>query len=206
VRTTDFLPSNSTDPWYLIHCQPRKEAYAAQALITLLGVSAYLPECKVHSRGKMQYIPFFPGYLFVQVDLQKVPPSKLNTNPGVVRLVEFGGDPQVVPPEIIEETAERLRQLDGMLPPSFRPGDTVRMMRDGALQDLEMIFVGPTTSAQRVCVLLNFLGRLKEVHVDTNLLEKAPANEAVKTIAQTATYRQKERYTRGKGRKIKRSA
>ena len=37
-----------------------------------------------------------------------------------------------------------------------------------------MVFVGPTTPSKRVRVLLYLLGRLKEVQVDVDALEKIP--------------------------------
>jgi hypothetical protein len=83
----------------------------------------------------------------------------------------------------------------------FRSGDAVRVKHGGPLQDLEMIFVGPMTGSRRVCVLLNFLGRLKQVHLDGETLEKVPSRTATDNTAISA-YSYKKRYTRGKGRKI----
>src|SRR5579859_3874209 len=85
--------------WYLVHCQPRKETYAASSLKHLLNILVFLPESQIRSRGIVKYSPFFPGYIFINADLQKMPKSRINTCPGVLRLVEFGGDPQSVPPQ-----------------------------------------------------------------------------------------------------------
>jgi len=87
----------TSGPWYLVHCKPRKELYAANALRTLLQLSIFLPENQIRSRGGVRQVPFFPGYIFAQVDLQKVARSHINASPGVIRLVEFGGEPQPVP-------------------------------------------------------------------------------------------------------------
>ena len=160
------------DPWYLIHCKARKEQYAASMLEKSLDLTVYLPEWKNTIRRKVQILPLFPGYLFVQADLEKVPLSQVNTTPGVLRLVDFGGGPQPVPHHVIEGIAGRLNQIDQIYRPSFQPKDIVRFKNNAPLKDLEMIFVGPMTSSQRVTVLLNFLGRLKEVHVDIASLEK----------------------------------
>lgn len=164
--------------WYLIHCQPRRERYASHALESQLGLSIFLPEYKIRSRGKIRKMPFFPGYIFVQADLQQVPRSQINATPGVLRLVAFGDDPQPVPIEVIEVIDERLAQFDQANVQPFQSGDIVRVKQRGSLQDLEMIFVGPLTSSHRVTVLLNLLGRLKEVHVDIEILEKVSSTPA----------------------------
>jgi len=191
----------SNDPWYLIHCQPRKEISAANALKSNLGISVYIPEYHLCFRGHERNIMLFPNYIFAQADLQKVPLSKINTTFGVLRLVGFDRGPQPVPSYVIEQMRERFKDMVMPKHQQFCPGDMVRIKRDGPLQDLEMIFVGPTTSSQRVSVLLSFLGRLKEVYLDAEALEKVSSPITSDNNVVTA-YHQRERYTRGKGRKI----
>lgn len=166
--------------WYLIHCQSHKERYASQALESRLGLSSFLPEYKISSRKGIRSIPFFANYLFVQADLQHVPPSQINATPGVIRLVAFGGEPQPIPYEVIKMIYKRLDQFDQNNVSPFKPGDVVRVKQEGPLQNLEMIFVGPSTPGYRVTVLLNLLGRLKEVKLDIETLEKVsiPKNES----------------------------
>jgi transcriptional antiterminator RfaH len=190
--------------WYVIHCQSRKERYAANAIKSYLRLFAYIPEYKQKYHGTIKHFPLFPGYIFVQADLQKVPPSQINASPGVLGLVAFGGDPQPVPHDVIEEIVERLKHMDTLKPEPFCPGDVVRVKHGGPLQDLEMIFVGPMTASRRVCVLLSFLGRLKQVHLDGETLEKVPSR-TVSEHNEIAAYYRRERYTRGKGRKVKHS-
>jgi len=145
-------------------------------LRSLLDLSVYLPEWKIYSQKKVQSVPLFPGYIFAQVNLRKVALSQINATPGVLRLVSFGGAPQIVPGYVIEGIAERLQQIDGSPPQLFRQGDIVRLKNPGPLRDLEMIFVGRIGSSQRVSVLLNFLGRLKEAQVNIEALEKVRAS------------------------------
>src|SRR6266699_6017775 len=90
------------EPWYVVQCKPNNEGYAAHVLKVLLGLTIFLPEMKVRRRGEVQHVPLFPGYFFVQVDLQKVSRSYIDSSPGVFRLVEFGGVPQAVPPFVME--------------------------------------------------------------------------------------------------------
>ena len=173
ILDTNVNPSCSNETWYLVHCQPKREFYAADVLKTRMGLQIFLPAYNKRMRGKMQRVPFFPGYIFARTDLQETPLSKINTSPGVVRLVDFGGDPSPVPADVVENIASKLAEMDLNGGSTFQPGDQVRVKQSGPLQNLEMVFVGPMTPVRRVCVLLNFLGRLKEVTVDVDLLEKA---------------------------------
>ena len=189
--------------WYVIHCQPRKERYAAHAIESCLGLCVYIPEYKQKSHGMIKHFPLFPGYIFVQADLQKVPHSQINASPGVLGLVAFGGEPQPIPHAVIEEIVERLQRMDVLKCEPFRPGDVVRVKHGGPLQDLEMIFIGPMAGSRRVSVLLSFLGRLKQVHLAEETLEKVPSHTNQEIRAIDVNY-VKNRYTRGKGRKVKR--
>lgn len=159
-------------PWYLVHCQARKELFAASTLQSSFGMAVFLPRLKTKSQGRVRFVSFFPGYLFAQIDLQRVPPSKINTTPGVLRLVEFGGEPEPVPHAIVKEISARLEYINAFDQQPLLPGEAVYLKKGGPLQDLEMIFVGPVTPGKRVCVLLDILGRLKEVYVDPNNLER----------------------------------
>jgi hypothetical protein len=129
----------------------------------------------------------------VQADLQKVPLSQINASPGVLRLVTFGEDPQPIPHKVIEEIAERSKLMDTLKHEPFRPGDLVRVKHGGPLQDLEMIFMGPTTGSHRVSVLLNFLGRLKQVHLDEETLEKV-SSRSFDDGSIIESYSRRERY------------
>lgn len=187
-----------SDFWYLVHCQPGRETHAASSLRRLLNLSVFLPENQIRLRGEIRGIPFFPGYLFALADLQKVPLSAINTCPGVLRLVGFGGHPQPVPASVVEAIAQQLDRLhEGGEPPyhPFCPGDAVRM-KSGLLQELHMVFVGSAGPGHRVHILLEFMGRLTKTRVDVDALERSPASLSLEYCKPHI------RYTRGKGRKI----
>lgn len=183
--------------WYAVHCKPLKEWQAAAALEASLAVQAYVPEVKRRFRGKTQWAPLFPRYLFVEANLQEVPLSRINSVPNVLRLVTFGEAPQPVPAAIIDgirQQVEALSTTGGLPVHGFQPGQAVRL-KEGPLQGLEAIFVGPMTPSERVRVLLEFLGHLREVEVGVDALERTNPEPAAK----------QERRTRGRGRRIKRT-
>ncbi len=190
---TIYTPNNTAD-WYVVHCRPSKESQAAHALRELLGLTVYLPESARTVRGKAQSTTFFPGYLFVQADLEEVNLSNINSTPNVLRLLEFGGRPQAIDATVVEAVRTQIADLNarGYVPTyNFRPGDPVWLTR-GPLKGLRAIFIGPLTPSARVKVLLEFLGRTNEVKVDADSLDRADRD----------LLPQRRRGSRGKGRKI----
>jgi transcriptional antiterminator RfaH len=194
----------TTKYWYAIHCNPRKEWQAAQALQTVLGLDVYFPTICHRSRGKVNWEPLFPRYLFVQADLQTTAPSHINTTYGVNRLVMFNDVPQPVPEDIIDAMQEQISRLNaqGGLPRhTFSPGDTVRL-KSGPLQGLEAVFLQDSKPDERVRILIEFLGDLRETEVDVAILEHSDGSLAPESQGKQDTRR---RRTRGRGRKIRAS-
>ena len=184
------------DPWYVVHCKSGREIYAASILSNQLGLTIYLPEIETNLRRKMQRIPYFSGYFFIQANLQRVGLSRINSSPGILKLLDFGDGPLVVPQILIETIREAVDKHSiccGLLYQKFSPGDSVRVT-SGPLEGVEAVFLESLTSGERVRVLLRFLGRLSKAQVDVNSLEKI-SNKP----------HQRERRTRGKGRRINRT-
>ncbi len=180
--------------WYVAHCKPGSETLAARGLTERLGLTIYLAEVSRHVRKETKLAPLFPGYFFVQADLGAVSISSINSTPGMRGILQFGGEPQAIPEALVTAIRERVERLnaEGGLPAhNFQGGDAV-LLKSGPLKGLEAVFLGPTTPAGRVKVLLHFLGRLNEVRVDADDLEPAA------TQARPAM----KRYTRGRGRRI----
>lgn len=194
-----YQTTNSPDTashWYAVYCKPLKEWQAAVVLENHLKLAVFLPEVRRRSHQPAQRVLLFPRYLFLQADLQIVTLSKINATPGVLSLVAFGATPQPVPAAVIQalrQRVDRINEQGGLPEQQFHPGETVRL-KQGPLRGLEAIFVGPMQPSERVRVLIDFLGQLREAEVGREILERtgsAPAQVL-------------ERRTRGKGRSIKR--
>jgi len=187
--------TRATWQWYLVHCQRLEERFAARALADNLRLIFYLPEVCRHIRGQLRRVAFFPGYLFVQANLHEVELKDINTMPGVVRLVAFGDGPESVPAEVIEFIRQKVKVFNaagGLTEHGFRSGDAVRL-KDEPMRGLEAIFLGPMKSSERVRVLIEFLGDLRETEVKADMLERAGVGPALR----------RGRRTRGHGRFIK---
>jgi transcriptional antiterminator RfaH len=161
--------------WYAVQTKPRTEEQAKAALAHK-GLLVYLPMVKVarvNPRAR-PVVPLFPGYLFVQTDLDQIGRSAINYVPGVVRLVSFGSDPVAVPDSVIQHIKRRVAEVQesgelglGLL----RHGDRVRIT-SGPLRDLDAVFDQPLSAKGRTRVLIEFLGRLTAAEVDVSMLDK----------------------------------
>jgi transcriptional antiterminator RfaH len=188
--------------WYAVQCLSAREQYAASALESLLGLTVYLPAVRRRSRGAFQLAAFFPGYLFANADLHAVAPSRIQSVPGVVRLVTFGDRPLPVAAATIEYIREQVREIDarGGLPAhDFRHGDTVRF-RAGPFRGLEATFQATLRPSERVRVLLEFLGSPREIELGAEQIERAGPAAARPEAAEPPS--RPPRRTRGRGRAI----
>lgn len=159
-------------PWYALYTKPQQEALVARQL-SERGLEAFLP-CYTERRcGRAQQQVLFPGYLFVRVDLGRVGRSVLQWMPGLRGLVCFGGVPAQVPEGALALVRKQLARLEAMVGfprARFRPGERVRL-KEGPLAGLEAVFEGPMGPAERVRILIRFLGQCNRAVVPLDLLE-----------------------------------
>jgi transcriptional antiterminator RfaH len=133
----------------------------------------YLP--KVRSRTKERkdrMMPFFPCYLFAQLNLERHDLTSVGWTPGLRRVVSFGGVPATVNDSFIDFIAERLEEINRQGWPSpFKPGDRV-LITEGPFKDRIGIFARPSSAAKRVQILLDVLGRQTRCEVDQEWIKK----------------------------------
>lgn len=186
--------------WYTLFTKPNSE-YPVAAMLRQQNVETYLPEVNISTAGRNpQRKPFFPCYLFINIDLDTAGPSALQWIPGTRRLIAFGGQPVAVPDPVIDLIRTNLEAIDatgGLTPHSFKPGDIVRVT-GGPFKGMQAIFEGPTTPAERVHILLSVLGRASRVQIAAADLEKVSSDDP-----QSLPVPKRTRRTRGKGRRIK---
>ncbi len=168
-----------TQAWYCIHTKPKCEHMAAGALRSLPGVEAYCPRIRFQratTRGKVWFVEaLFPSYLFARFDpAQSLRAVRHAQN--VIRVIEFGGQPVPVPDAAIASLKEEMHhtELREVLP-ALQVGDTVRLA-EGPMRGLTGIIERMLSGAERVRVLLEFLGRHSVVELPLNkVLHEKPA-------------------------------
>jgi len=155
------------EQWYALYTKPRKE-FQVEILLQAQGIETYLPtvRCKVQRRDRPSIKVYFPCYLFARIDFGSTPRSSITWMPGMRHIVTMGNQPVVVADEIVDLLRRRLEGREVIVYGSFRPGDRVRIT-SGPLHDLEAVFDRPLSAADRVRVLLDVMGRLTPVELDT---------------------------------------
>lgn len=146
--------------WYVMHSKPRKEALLGERL-RIQRIEVYLPTIRVkpvNPRARKQ-LPFFPGYLFIHVDLEQISVSELQRIPGATGLVAFGGEPAAVGDLLIrtiEKQIEDITESNSFSVNRFKPGDPV-VINDGPFTNYKAMFDCRLSGEDRVRVLLELL-------------------------------------------------
>lgn len=162
--------------WYTLHVKPHKERTVAEYL-TQQRVPVFPALVRVQPKNPRaaRWRPYFPGYVFVQVDLSDVGAGYLDWLTGAYGLVRFGGEPAVVPETLVGELRRRLQALNaggGWRPDDLRAGERVRIVQ-GPFQGYEAIFDERLPGKDRVQVLLAFLSHYPQrVQLDSADIEK----------------------------------
>ena len=146
--------------WYVMHSKPQKEALLRERL-RIQRIEVYLPSIRVkpvNPRARKEQ-PFFPGYLFVHVDLEKISLSELQRIPGSIGIVCYGGEPAYVGEALIRAIQKQVEEITDSAKSSldrFRAGDVV-VIQDGPFATYKAMFDCRLSGSDRVRVLLELL-------------------------------------------------
>lgn len=154
--------------WYVVHTKPWKEIFLSNQF-QLRKIEAFCPVMRVQpvNPRARKIKPYFPGYLFVHVDLEHIHFSQLNWIPGATGLVYLGGEPAFVPDHLIQALRARLEHLNAVSADplaQLQPGDLVEI-QSGPFAGYQAIFDHRISGSERVRVLLKFLSD-REVWLD----------------------------------------
>jgi transcription elongation factor/antiterminator RfaH len=162
--------------WYVLHCKPNKEDILHQQLL-YWDVEHYYPILKikpVNPRCRKNR-PFFPGYMFVYMDLYQQQKSfMINWLPGADSLVSFGGQAAEVPDHLIYSLKKKISKVDEeyLSENTFQKGDKI-IITCGPFEGYEGIFDVRLTGKERAQVLIEFLkGRSVKIEVPFERLKK----------------------------------
>ena len=150
--------------WYVLHSKPHKEEMLAEQL-ELRRIDTFAPRIRVQvvNPRARKVRPYFPGYIFVRADLEKMGLSALQYVPGSAGLITFGGTPASVPEGLIHAIRQRVEEINsagGELFEALKSGETV-LVHSGPFAGYEAIFDGRLPGTERVKVLLKLLRNRK---------------------------------------------
>jgi transcription elongation factor/antiterminator RfaH len=146
--------------WYVLHSKPQKEKWLYKQL-NALEIEVYYP-CLNTKNGKLKTYtgkPYFPGYLFVNLDFELTGMSMVKWIPGSQGLVSFGDEPACVPEGLLQRIRQRVDEINGAeehILNRLKPGDQVKI-NSGPFAGYEAIFCAQLRGSERVQVLLKVL-------------------------------------------------
>jgi transcriptional antiterminator RfaH len=158
--------------WYLIRTKTGAEKAALERLQHVVERTLLpLGNMQVRQRDRtFQRIgPLFPCYLFALFCLGSKA-RQIRYTPGVRDIVRFGEQAAVVPVWVIDELIARCAHgpVD-LLKPAFSRGAPVKVLR-GPFRELQAVFDGYLSGAERVAVLLSIMNAERRVVMPASMV------------------------------------
>jgi len=168
-----FHPPNLPE-WFCVRTQTKREHIAAGHLREVAGVEVFCPRLryrKATRRGKIWWVePLFPGYVLAKFKLDEMERA-VTFCQGVRGLVRFGTIIPAVPESFVESLRQDVRNRSEddeelfSVSPVIEIGDEVEIAH-GPLQGMRGTIISVAPAAERVKILLEFLGQPQAVNVD----------------------------------------
>jgi transcription antitermination factor NusG len=154
------------ESWYCIRSKPNKEEFLCNQLVAR-EIEVFYPRLRVKpvNPRASKIRPYFPGYMFVYLNLDEIGLSTLQWMPGALGLVFYGNEPVPVQEDLINAIRKRVEAANASREAwlsGLKPGDTVRVIA-GPFAGYEGIFDLRLAGSERVRIFLSFLeqGRMK---------------------------------------------
>lgn len=146
--------------WLLLHTKPFKESSLHREL-NARQVNSFFPQLKVkpvNPRARKR-VPYFPGYLFIQIDKDNPELNALRWLPGVQGWVQFGDEIATVSEEIIQgiqRHVDRLNAETSQGAERFQHGEPLQII-GGPFEGYSAIFDSALSGPDRVRVLIQLV-------------------------------------------------
>lgn len=148
--------------WYVLRSKPNKELTLWRE-VCARGFDCFYPQLHVRpvNPRSRKIRPYFPGYLFLQLDLEQVGTSTFHWMPFCSGLVSFDGMLATVPDHLIQAIRRHVEEINAAGSPEgkladLKPGDAVTV-QGGPFDGYEAIFDARLKGTERVRVLLTLL-------------------------------------------------
>ena len=161
--------------WYALRSKPQKEEVVWRQ-VKERGYEVFYPRMRVNpvNPRSRKFRPYFPGYMFVKVDIEAVGLSTFKWLPHTTGLISFGGEPSAVPDNLIYAIMRRVKEISdagGEVFDDLHKGDVV-LIEYGPFEGYEAIFDIRLPGTERVRVLLKFLSdRYVSVELEASHLQ-----------------------------------
>jgi transcriptional antiterminator RfaH len=172
----DPTPSDDAPRWYCLHTKTKCEHIAAANLAQAAEIETFCPRIRYRKstrRGRVWFQEaLFPGYVFARFPL-RTHLRIVNGTHGVLRVVRFGENRFPSVPDAVIESWRRLVDENTLITveTQFRPGDEVEVV-EGPLRGIQTVITQVLPAKERVRILLELLGEVREVQVSLDALRK----------------------------------
>jgi transcriptional antiterminator RfaH len=159
--------------WLCVMCKARQEN-TAEYNLKRQGFQVYLPTVPEIERNQGRITKnikaMFPGYLFIEADLESQDLSVIRSTLGCIALLRRGAHPAVVPQQVMTSIVEAETVLQGRSEndQGFTPGAHYELLGHG-FQGHTATFLA-LEGKERARVLLTLLNSQQEVRVPTRSL------------------------------------
>lgn len=155
--------------WFALRCKPRKEEVVWRQL-KLLETECFFPRLRVNpvNPRARKLVPYFPGYMFVHLDLDENGASAFQWMPHTLGMVSYGSEPAAVPDHLVAEMRKRVAEISaagGEIFVGLQPGEVV-VIQDGPFRGFEAIFDTRLPGSERVRVLLELITNPRQVPLE----------------------------------------
>jgi len=165
--------------WYVIHVlsghENKVKAYIEHEA-TRMGIESKIPQILVPSeevtemrdgKKKLKNKIFFPGYILVQMDVDKDTIHIITNTPGVTQFLGSKNKPQPLRPDEIKRIMGRVDDLKNreLLDIPFRVGDPIKVT-DGPFTDFTGVVKEVNEEKKKVKVMVSVFNQLTPVELD----------------------------------------
>ena len=162
--------------WYVIYTHAGKELYSANEL-RKQDFKIYIPTIRKlvrHSRYIKNVLrPFFPRYIFINLNLETQEWRKINYTRGVVKLISTNEKPVMISELVINELKlleDDKGFIDQLSLSNYKKGEELEII-NGPFKGIYGIFDGLSDNL-RVKVLLNFMGRTINIPIHNDWVSR----------------------------------
>ena len=160
--------------WVLIHTKARQEIRANENL-RRQGFKTFLPLiAPTNKKGEFKsVVPFFPRYLFLQINFELDNWTSIKSSYGVVKIVMFSEKFTSIPNNVIQLIQDKLNEEgvynEDVSIVDYQKGDSVSI-KEGGFAGVDAIFVSKK-SKDRVRLLLKLINTSVVAEIATSNIE-----------------------------------
>jgi transcriptional antiterminator RfaH len=175
LTPSEILRQSSTDWWFCLRTQLKREHIAAACLSQNHKVEVFSPRVRLRkqtSRGFVWFVEsMFPGYLFAQFDYSAFH-RRVRQGPGVKGFLQFGDRLGLLPNELITEIKGRMGKEEILeVNQGLEPFQKVQVVQ-GPFQGFEGLITRLLAARDRIEILIEWMGR--NLHAEANIADLVP--------------------------------